>query len=106
MKFNMNTVHDSKKQEFRIDLGSYHAMLLYARHEKIIDFYHIYVPDPFRNQGIAGKLLIYAFEYAKKEGFQVVPSCPFIADDFLKRFPKYQEIVRAGEFPFFEGEAV
>ena len=53
-----------------------------------------------------GKLLIHAFEYAKKEGFQVVPSCPFIVGDFLKRFPKYQEIVRAGEFPFFEGESV
>jgi|GEM_PF-362142 len=103
-KFNMNIVHDSKKQEFRIDLGSYHAVLMYAGHEKILDFYHIYVPDPFRNQGIAGKLLIHAFEYAKTEGFQVVPTCPFIAGDFLKRFPQYQEIVRPGEFLFVHGK--
>lgn len=100
LKFNMDIVHDSKKQEFYIDLDFYHAVLLYASHEKILDFYHVYVPDPFRNQGIAAKLLIHAFEYAKTEGFQVVPSCPFIAGDFLKRFPQYQEIVRPGEFLF------
>ena len=100
----MNVIHDPGKQEFCIDLGSYHAVLMYARQEKILDFYHIYVPDPFRNRGIAGKLLIHAFEYAKKEGFQVVPSCPFIAGDFLKSFPQYQEIVRPGEFLFVNGK--
>ena len=98
-----NIIHDLTKQEFRIDLGIYHAVLMYARHEKALDFYHIYVPEPFRNQGIAGEILIYAFEYASKEGYQVVPTCPFIAEDFLKRFPKYQEIVRHGQF-LFKGE--
>jgi len=51
-------------------------------------------------RGVAGKLLVHAFEYAKTEGFQVVSSCPFIAGDFLKRFPQYQEIVRPEKFLF------
>lgn len=100
----MNIIHDLEDQEFRIDLDPYHAVLMYARREKILDFYHVYVPDPFRNQGIAGKILIHAFEYAKKEGYQVVPTCPFIAGDFLKRFPQYQEIVRPGGFLFAHGK--
>ena len=72
----MNIIHDVEKQEFRIDLGVYRAVLLYARRDKVLDFYHIYVPDPFRSQGLAGKILIYAFEYAKKEGYRVVPTLP------------------------------
>ena len=100
----MNIIHDVEKQEFRIDLGVYRAVLLYARRGKVLDFYQIYVPDPFRSQGLAGKILIDAFEYAKKEGYRVVPTCPFIAGDFLKRFPQYQETVHPGEFPFADGK--
>jgi len=96
----MNVIHDAEKMEFRIDLGLYRAVLMYAKRGKTLDFYHIYVPDPFRHRGIAGKLLIHAFEYAQKEGLQVFPTCPFIAGDFLKRFPRYQASVSPGAFPF------
>jgi hypothetical protein len=96
----MKVEHDEKKQKFWVPLGSYQAELMYAKKGKVLDFYHIYVPDPFRNRGIAGKILIGAFEYAKKQGYRVVPSCPFIAHDFLPRFPEYQEVCRAGLFPF------
>ncbi len=96
----MKIEHDEKKHKFWVKLGSYEAALMYAEKGKVLDFYHIYVPDPFRNRGVAGKILIEAFEYAKKQGCQVVPSCPFIAHDFLPRFPEYQAVTRAGLFPF------
>ena len=96
----MKVEHDPKKQRFLIKLGSYEATLMYAKKEKALDFYHIYVPDPFRNRGLAAKILIAAFEYAAKEGYRVVPSCPFIVHDFLPRFPQYHKLVEPGEFPF------
>ena len=96
----MKFEHDKKKQKFLIQLGSYEATLMYAKKDKVLDFYHIYVPDPFRNRGIAAKILVAAFDYAQKEGYQVVSSCPFIAHDFLPRFPQYSKLVRAGRFPF------
>ncbi|MBI4115770.1 MAG: N-acetyltransferase [Candidatus Omnitrophica bacterium] len=96
----MKVEHDKKKQKFWIKLDSYEAVLMYAKKGKRLDFYHIYVPDPFRNQGLAARILITAFKYAKKEGYRVIPSCPFIAGDFLPRFPKYQDLVEKGEFPF------
>lgn len=98
----MEVQHDPKKQQFSLTLGSYAATLMYAKKGKVLDFYHIYVPDPFRNRGLAGKILIAAFQYAQERGFQVVPSCPFIAHDFLPRFPEYQKLVecRSQEFPF------
>lgn len=102
----MQVIHDAKKNEFRVELGAYHAVLLYARHKDVLDFYHIYVPDPFRGGAIAGKILIEAFEYAETEGCQVAATCPFIAEVFLTRFPQYQKIVCPGKFPFAGGQAV
>ena len=96
----MKVEHDPVKYRFFLKLGSYEANLLYAKKGKVLDFYHVYVPDPFRNKGLAGKILLAAFEFAEKEGYRVVPSCPFIAHDFLPRFPKYQLLVKSGEFPF------
>jgi len=102
----MEVIHDAEKKEFRVDLGAYRAVLLYARRGKVLDLYHIYVPDPFRGGGIAFKILTEAFEYAQKENLQVVATCPFVAEGFLKHFPQYQEFVRPGEFPFAGMKAV
>ncbi len=96
----MKIEHDPGQKLFWTDLGVYRAVLLYARQGKALDFYHIYVPDPYRNRGITAKLLIAAFEYASKEGCRVVPSCPFIAKDFLPRFAAYQSLADPGSFPF------
>lgn len=96
----MKVEHNPDKHQFVLKLGAYEAALMYAKKGKALDFYHIYVPDPFRNRGLAGKILIAAFDYAEREGYHVVPSCPFIAHDFLPRFPKYQKLVKSGEFPF------
>lgn len=96
----MTIEHDQVKHEFVAEIGPYRGILMYAQSGKVLDFYHIYIPDPFRNQGLAAKILIAAFEYAEKESFQIVPTCPFVANDFLPRFPQYQKLVKAGEFPF------
>lgn len=96
----MKIEHDSSKHKFFVTLGEYEASLMYAERGKVLDFYHIYVPDPFRNRGLAGKILITAFDYAREKGYKVVPTCPFISGDFLPRFPKYLELVETGEFPF------
>ena len=96
----MKVMHDPAQKKFYIRLDSYEAVLLYATRGKVLDFYHIYVPDPFRNRGLAAKILIAAFDYAKLEGYRVVPSCPFITGDFLPRFPQYLPLTEGGEFPF------
>ena len=99
----MNVIHDAERKEFYVELGEYRAVLMYAKRGDVLDFYHIYVPDPFREQRVAGKILVAAFEYAQKEGLKVVATCPFIAKDFLKLFPQYQKGVSSGEFPFATG---
>lgn len=100
----MKVIHDKKSKKFKVALDSYEAVLMYARKGDVLDFYHIYVPDPYRKRGLAAKILIEAFEYAGKEGFRVVPSCPFIAGEFLPRFSKYQNLAAEGCFPFADRE--
>ena len=89
----MKVEHDTEHHRFVVDLNPYEAFLLYAPKGKTLDFYHIYVPEPHRNRGLAGKILMAAFEYAQKEGVSVIPTCPFIRDDFLPRFPQYQSLI-------------
>lgn len=97
--------HDDKRHKFTMELGRYEASLMYAEEEKVLDFYHLYVPVPYRGRDIESKILAVAFEYADKEGFRVVPSCPYILSDFLPKHPEWERLVRPGEFPFMhEGE--
>ncbi len=96
----MKIEHDENARRFYARFGEYEASLMYARQGDVLDFYHIYVPDPHRNRGVAARVLIAAFEYAKQNKFRVVPTCPFIAGDFLPRFPRFHDVVEPGEFPF------
>ena len=74
---------------------------MYARRGDTLDFYHIYVPDPYRKSGVAGRLLAAAFEHAREHELRVVPSCPFIRHDFVPRFERYHDLVAGGpDFPF------
>jgi len=104
----MKVRHDPHRRLFVGDLKPYQACLLYARRGKALDFYHIYVPAPYRNQGLAAKILIAAFNYAKKQGYRVIPTCPFIRNDFLPRFSKYQPLVIPGKpgFVFWKGRSL
>jgi hypothetical protein len=98
----MSVQHDENNHRFTVALGAYEAALMYARRGDVLDFYHIYVPDPFRGpgRGIAGRILIAAFDYARENNLKVTPTCPFIRNDFLPRFERYRDLIVDGEFPF------
>lgn len=98
----MSVQHDPTHHRFIVALGEYEASLMYTRRGQVLDFYHIYVPDPFRGRGVAGRILIAAFDYARDNHLKVTPTCPFIRNDFLPRFPQYRDLVVGGEFPFAE----
>ena len=84
----MNIIHDKRNHQFRVHGRFYYAVLLYAQKGKVLDFYHIYLPLPMRGSGLAGRMLVHAFDYAQEKGFKVIPSCSFISDEFLKLFSK------------------
>lgn len=44
-----------------------------------LDFYHTFVPDALRGQGIAAILTAAALDYAQQHELGVVPSCSYVA---------------------------
>jgi uncharacterized protein len=97
----MNVQHDEQARRFCVQLGEYEAALMYARRGDVLDFYHIYVPEPYRDRGVAGRILAAAFDYARDQNLGVVPSCPFIRGEFVPRFDRYKDLVHDNPpFPF------
>ncbi|MEE9167589.1 MAG: GNAT family N-acetyltransferase [Candidatus Neomarinimicrobiota bacterium] len=89
--------HDPEGQRFFLKLGSEEAYLSYTRKDTVLDFLYVYTPVAYRGQGAAGRILITAFEYARENGCQVIPTCPFIKHEFLPRFSKYQDLVQLNQ---------
>ena len=88
--------HDRPGSRFCVKLQGYEACLMYRLTGKTIDLYHTYVPEVFRGRGMAEKLCKAAFEYARTEGFTVIPSCSYISDAYLKRHTEYEPLVTRG----------
>ncbi|MFC5652489.1 GNAT family N-acetyltransferase [Paenibacillus solisilvae] len=59
------------------------------RHIWVIN--HTFVSPPYRNQGIAHRLLARLVETARAEGKQIIPICTFAAAEF-KRDPAYADV--------------
>ena len=56
-----------------------------------LNAYHTFVPTSGRGCGLARKLCVSLFEFAKQEKVLVRPSCTYISDSFLVKNPQYLE---------------
>ena len=87
--------HDREMTTFSIELDDGEAVLTYLPvGEDTLDFVQTYVPHAYRGQGIAAALATEAFEYARRHGYRVIPSCSYIKT-YLKRHSGYQDLVRS-----------
>ena len=82
-----------KDGEFFIEADGKKTVLDYRISSGNMDIYHTFTPDDLRGQGLAEKLAIAAFEFAKKEGIKIVPTCPYIRDYFIPKHPEFDDIV-------------
>ena len=58
----------------------------------IID--HTAVPDALRGRGVGAVLVRRAVEDARREGFKILPLCPFAKSQF-ERHPDWADVLRA-----------
>ena len=58
------------------------ARLEYKRNGNTLIFDHTVVSDKLKGQGIAGKLLDVAVDYARKNNFKVHPVCSYVVKKF------------------------
>lgn len=72
--------HEPENRRFVAELGGRAAVLDYAVVEDgVLDYQHTWVPPEFRGRGIANRLVAFGLEYARTQGFRVIPSCSFVA---------------------------
>lgn len=77
---------------FEVDLDGDLAVSNYIIRGRTIYFTHTEVPGAMEGRGIGNLLAHAALDYARANGFRVVPRCKFIAA-FIKRHPEYQDLL-------------
>ncbi len=92
-KNNFEVQHDPTGQKFCIKLGNTEAIMAYTQVNNILDIHHTMVPEDYRDAGLAKKLAVFAFEFAKKNSLKIIPSCPYLSEKFLPEHPEYRELV-------------
>jgi predicted GNAT family acetyltransferase len=85
--------HDAARQQFVWRLPEGDAYLAYESDGRgTLDFRHTVVPSEARGQGAGEALVRAALEYARENGFRVIPSCPFVRK-WLAEHPDEGDVV-------------
>lgn len=83
--------HDPEQNRFETMQNGLTAYVEYERFENCMDFVHTIVPMPLEGKGIATALVRYAVDFAEKNGFKIIPTCPFV-EVYLRRHPEYNSM--------------
>ena len=90
----VNVRHEPKANRFAARIGDKIAYLSYEKEgEKILNYAHTWTPPKHRGKGIAAKITKAALDYARENGFSVIPSCPYV-NTFIKKHPEYQDMIK------------
>ena len=85
-------VNNEAANRFEARLGDATAFAEYRLRAGQILLPHTVVPDEFAGRGVGGLLAKAALSYAREQGLEVVPTCPFIAG-YIAKHPEWQDIV-------------
>jgi predicted GNAT family acetyltransferase len=85
--------HEPAAHRFAADVDGATAYLSYREAPgHVLELDQTYVPRPARGGGIASQLTARALNFARTEGYKVVPSCPFVAA-YVDRHPEYRDLL-------------
>ncbi|MEO8232982.1 MAG: GNAT family N-acetyltransferase [Ignavibacteriota bacterium] len=85
----MNEItNDKQGSRFVMNVDGNEVYLLYAEDKETIDLYSTFTPQQFRRQGLAEKVVRFAFEYAKEKNLKVIPTCWYVRK-FLEKHPEF-----------------
>ena len=89
-------VHDnSELSRYEARAGDQVGFLEYSRQPYGTTLVHTEVPPSLEGHGVAGALVKYALEDARRRGERVIPLCPYV-QAYLKRHPEYASLVAGG----------
>lgn len=73
----------------------------YTPRDSGADFTHTEIDDRFEGRGLGGRLIGTALDDARRRGWQIVPTCPFVRA-FIAKHPEYLELVPADQRARFD----
>jgi predicted GNAT family acetyltransferase len=85
-------IHEPSRERFELRIGDELGLLEYRRSLGKIAIYHTEVPEQFQRRGYAARLTRAALDFARAEGLQVEPRCPYTAF-FLQKHREYDDLL-------------
>lgn len=87
---------DETESKYLADLEHGEAYVAYNElDDERLDFRSTWVPPEHRKRGIGESLVLRALESARREGYRVIPTCPFVTW-VVERNPEYRELLVDG----------
>jgi uncharacterized protein len=77
---------------FELVVEEHTAFIEYEIDDTMLALIHTEVPPELGGKGVGAAIVEKAFEFAKENGYTVVPICPFV-QTFLKRHTEWESIV-------------
>ena len=87
-------IHDQKNHTFKTSTDDECCLNYKMVNKKVINFYHTYVPEKLRGQGIAAKLVEAGLNYAEKNNLRVIPDCSYVRV-YIERNKKYKSLLES-----------
>jgi hypothetical protein len=94
MKVDLNKLKVTRNEAentFEVQIDGHLSKLDYFQDDKNFVITHVGVYPEFRGQGVAGKIMEAALEYAKQHSLRVVPMCSYAAT-YIRKNPQYREL--------------
>jgi uncharacterized protein len=81
------------KGRWSVNIDGHAAEMTYSRASaQLIIIDHTEVPDALRGRGVGQALVLRAVEDARREGFRIIPLCPFAKAQF-ERHPEWRDVL-------------
>lgn len=87
-------VNNEAEHRFEARLGDAVAFTEYRLRDGAVILPHTVVPDEFAGKGVGSRLARAALGWAREQGLEVIPTCPFIAG-YVTKHPEWHDLVQA-----------
>jgi predicted GNAT family acetyltransferase len=89
----LEVIHNPSKNRFETWIDNHLSKLDYMLDEGTIVMTHVGVYPAHRGQGVAGKLVEIALNYAAEKSLRVIPMCPYVGA-YIRRHPQYVDLTK------------
>ncbi|HEX6269428.1 MAG TPA: GNAT family N-acetyltransferase [Anaerolineales bacterium] len=89
----LEVIHNPAKNRFETWIDNQLSKLDYLLDQETIVMTHVGVFPDHRGQGVAGKLVEVALNYAQENSLRVIPMCPYVAA-YIRRHPQYIDLTK------------